>query len=59
MYVGDEVDECAEVSRLTLRRAHESGLVTNLSFEEVVVSTYSGKIVSFSSEPIPRFRCPR
>ena len=29
MYVGDEVDECAEVSRLTLRRAHESGLVTN------------------------------
>lgn len=29
VYVGDEVDECAEVSRLTLRRAHESGLVTN------------------------------
>jgi len=39
------------------RNLHESitgigcGSVSNTTFDEVVVATYSGKIVSFSSEP--------
>jgi len=31
--------------------AVECGLVTNVNFEEVVCTTYSGKIMSFTSEP--------
>jgi len=29
----------------------DAGLITNSNFEEVVLSTYAGKLVSFSSEP--------
>ena len=31
--------------------AVDCGLITNPNFEEVLVTTYSGKLISFSSEP--------